>query len=162
MNPTPKKNLTRQIILDAVRSIAGDRRLPTRETVSAVTGLAMTTVDEHCCNLIDDGILMRAKRGAYWPIRTFPAPRACSLTAMEDGMALFELGDEVIHLTPREAEITGILFGGYSIQSSMKHLVLQLEESNADNSRLMREIRRRENEGKDENAAGTDKKSNPL
>lgn len=162
MNPTPKKNQTRQIILDAVKSIAGDRRLPTRETVSAVTGLAMTTVDEHCCNLVDDGILMRAKRGAYWPIRIFPAPRACSLTYMDDGMALYELGDEVVQMTPREAEITGILFGGHSIQSSLKHLVLQLEESNADNSRAMREIRRRENERKDENEAGTDKKSNPL
>ncbi|MDI3510833.1 MAG: hypothetical protein PWQ61_1598 [Betaproteobacteria bacterium] len=84
-----------------------------RETVAQVTRLRLAIVDNHLKELAADGILRRVQRGCYVPAETHPPPRPVSITETEDSTIVLEIGESVLHLTPREARMIGRGLAGH-------------------------------------------------
>lgn len=121
-----------QRIFEAVRELRAMDQIATRETVAELTGLKLTVVDDRLKFLVDDGKLKRLMRGIYELVEVFPPPRAISKTVLSNGAVVYDIGDEVITLSPQEARVLAELSSGaantaVSINSNMQHMFLATE-----------------------------------
>lgn len=121
-----------QRIYDAVRELRSLDQIATRETVSELTGLKLSIVDDRLRTLVDDSKLKRLLRGIYELVEVYPAPRAMFCGILSDGMVKFEIGDHVLDMTPQEARNASRALGGFAadarvIESTRQHLFLATE-----------------------------------
>ena len=134
-----------QRIFDAVRDLREVDQIATRETVAELTGLKLSVVDDRLRNLVDDGRLKRLLRGVYELVESFPEPRAISKTVLPSGAVVYDIGDEVLTLSPQEARVLAELSMGAAgtavlINSTNQHLFLATELA-AKVEKLEREMR---------------------
>ena len=132
-------------IFQAVRELRAMDQIATRETVAELTGLKLSVVDDRLRNLVDDGRLKRLLRGVYELVESFPEPRAISKTVLPSGAVVYDIGDEVLTLSPQEARVLAELSMGAAgtavlINSTNQHLYLATELA-AKVERLEREMR---------------------
>ena len=132
-------------IFQAVRELRAMDQIATRDTVAELTGLKMTVVDDRLRALVDDGKLKRLLRGVYELVESFPEPRAISKTVLPNGAVVYDIGDEVLTLSPQEARVLAELSMGAAgtavlINSTNQHLYLATELA-AKVERLEREMR---------------------
>lgn len=133
------------IILEAVKELHSLDQVATRDTVAELTGLKLGIVDDRLRTLANDGRLRRLVRGVYEPVARHPPTRTISKTILDDGTVKYDIGDEVLTLTPQEARRLAELSVGAAqtavmIQSSKEHLFLATELS-AKVERLQRVIK---------------------
>ena len=119
-------------VFDAVRELRGLEQIATRETVAELTGLKLTVVDDRLRSLVDDGKLKRLLRGIYELVEEYPETRAISKTILPNGYVKYDIGNEVLTLTPIEDRVLsqlGIGAAGQAvmIQSTNQHLYLATE-----------------------------------
>ena len=132
-------------IFQAVRELRAMDQIATRDTVAELTGLKMTVVDDRLRALVDDGKLKRLLRGVYELVESFPEPRAISKTVLPSGAVVYDIGDEVLTLSPQEARVLAELSMGAAgtavlINSTNQHLYLATELA-AKVERLEREMK---------------------
>ena len=131
--PTTSKPITStDRIYDAVRELRSLEQIATRETVAELTGLKLTVVDDRLRTLVDDGKLKRLLRGVYELVEAYPETRAISKTVLPTGYVKYDIGDEVITLTPKEDRVLAQLGMGAAgqvalINSTNQHLYLATE-----------------------------------
>lgn len=131
-NKTSKPITSTDRIYDAVRELRSLEQIATRETVAELTGLKQTVVDDRLRTLVDDGKLKRLIRGIYELVEDYPETRAISKTVLPTGYVKYDIGDEVITLTPNEDRVLAQLGMGAAgqavmIQSTNQHLYLATE-----------------------------------
>lgn len=117
MTHTPAAITSTQRVLDAVAELHSLEQVATRETVHDLTGLKLTVVDDRLGVLVDDGKLKRVLRGVYVPVETFPPARDISKTILTDGRVKYEIGDDVLTLTPKEDRVLSSLTAGAASQA---------------------------------------------
>lgn len=127
-----KPQTSTQRVYDAVCELRGLDQIATRETVAELTGLKLSIVDDRLRALVDDEKLKRLLRGVYELVETFPPPRPMSCSILDTGLVKFEIGDQVLDLTPREARSAARALGGFAddarvIESTKQHLFLATE-----------------------------------
>ena len=105
-----------QRVYEAVRELRAQEQTATRETVAALTGLKLSTVDDRLAVLVDDGKLKRVLRGVYEVVEVYPLARAISKTVLGDGYVKYEIGDDVLTLTPTEDRTLALLTAGAATQ----------------------------------------------
>lgn len=132
-------------IYQAVRELRAMDQIATRETVAELTGLKLSVVDDRLRNLVDDGRLKRLLRGVYELVESFPEPRAISKTVLPNGAVVYDIGDDVLTLSPQEARVLAELSMGAAgtavlINSTNQHLYLATELA-AKLERLEREMK---------------------
>ena len=132
-------------IFQAVRELRAMDQIATRETVAELTGLKLSVVDDRLRTLVDDGKLKRLLRGVYELVESFPEPRAISKTVLPSGAVVYDIGDEVLTLSPQEARVLAELSMGAAgtavlINSTNQHLYLATELA-AKVEKLEREMR---------------------
>lgn len=132
-------------IFQAVRELRAMDQVATRETVAELTNLKLSVVDDRLRALVDDGKLKRLLRGVYELVESFPEPRAISKTVLPNGAVVYDIGDEVLTLSPQEARVLAELSMGAAgtavlINSTNQHLYLATELA-AKVERLEREMR---------------------
>ncbi len=132
MNDQVDTRPSAQIIYDAIVDLHNAEQVVTREVLRDVTGLKMTTVDEHVKNLANAERIRRVQNGVYVPMVTPPPARAISLTEVPGGLLKVEIGDDCFELWPREARVFGKLFSGHgneyaSIQAGHEMGILAVE-----------------------------------
>ena len=142
---TSKPIASKERIFDAVRELRSLEQIATRETVAELTGLKLSVVDDNLRTLVDDGRLKRLLRGVYEMVEEYPQTRAISKTVLPTGYVKYDIGDEVITLTPVEDRVLaqlGIGAAGQAvmIQSTNSHLYLATELS-AKVEKLERELK---------------------
>ena len=115
MNHTLKRTNT-QIILDAIKDLHCAEQVVTRETLVALTGLKLSIVDDRTGVLINDGRVLRVRRGVFIPAQNFAPSRAISTTYLPDGLVKLEVGDDCLDLTPREARMLGRALSGHAME----------------------------------------------
>lgn len=110
----PEKRTSAALVLEAAWDLHTRELIVTRETVADLTGLKLTTVDDRLGVLVDEGRLKRVLRGVYEPVTVHPPARPMSKTVLPDGIVMIEIGDLVLHLTPREDRTLASLQVGVS------------------------------------------------
>jgi hypothetical protein len=106
-----------QRVYEAVAELRALEQHATRETVADLTGLKLTVVDDRLGALVDDGRLKRVLRGHYELVETFPPARDISKTILTDGRVKYEIGDDVLTLTPKEDRALSSLTAGAATQA---------------------------------------------
>lgn len=140
----PTKAITStQRIYDAVCELHALEQVVTRETVAELTGLKLTVVDDRLGALVDDEKIKRVLRGVYVPVEQHPPARAISKSVLPDGMVMIEIGDEVLHLTPREDRALALVQSGAATQAvaieSSRQTSILVAEMAAELQRIKRE-----------------------
>lgn len=115
----PEKRNTAAMILEAAWDLHTRELIVTRETIADVTGIKLTTVDDRLGVLVDEGRLKRVLRGVYEPVTVHPPARPMSKTILSDGIVMIEIGELVLHLTPREDRALASLQVGVSQEMQM-------------------------------------------
>lgn len=105
-----------QRVYEAVCELRAQAQTVTRETVAELTGLKLTIVDDRLAVLVDDGKLKRVLRGVYEVVEVYPPARPISKTVLGDGHVKYEIGDDVLTLTPTEDRTLALLTAGAATQ----------------------------------------------
>lgn len=142
---TPKDMATTETVFQAVRELCNRREAVTRERVQALTDYKLSIVDDRLGALVDAHRIVRLARNNYEVVPVWPAPRAISRTVLEDGVVKYEIGDEVLTLTPQEARRLGEASMGaaaaaVSILTNREYL-LAMAQMDARMARFERDIR---------------------
>lgn len=144
--PAPARQRTStERVYQAVQELRALDQIATRETVAELTGLKLTIVDDRLSTLVDDGKLKRLLRGIYELVEVYPPMRAISKTVLADFRVKYDIGDDVITLTPAESRVLAELSMGAAgvatmINSTNQHLFLATELA-AQVKRLEREVK---------------------
>lgn len=142
----PNRKSSADIVLDAIRDLHDREQIVTRETLSELTGLNMTTIDDRLGYLADNGKIRRVQRGVFVPMEQHKPARPISRTLLPDGATVLEVGDEVLHLTPRESRMLGEVMAGSAqafVAIEIGHEAARMNsELSAQVSDVRREIRR--------------------
>lgn len=130
--PAPAAITSTDRVYSAVQELRAAEQIATRETVAELTGLKLTIVDDRLSTLVDDGRLKRLLRGIYELVEVYPPTRAISKTILADFRVKYDIGDDVITLTPTEARLLAELSVGAAgfavmINSTNQHLFLATE-----------------------------------
>ena len=104
----------RNLVYQAVVDLTNQNRPASRQLIAQWTNLKLTTVDDHVKSLKDDGLLRFVVNGIVEPVEHFPPDRAISITELPSGMVKYEIGDDVLELTPSEARRTGRMMTGFA------------------------------------------------
>lgn len=99
-------------VYQAVQELRAADQIATRETVAALTGLKLSIVDDRLGALVDNGRLKRLIRGVYELVEVYPAPRIISKTILPNRYVKYDIGDDVITLTPTEDRALASLMRG--------------------------------------------------
>ena len=131
-NKTSKPITSTDRIYDAVKELRSLEQIATRETVAELTGLKLSVVDDRLRTLVDDGKLKRLLRGVYELVETYPETRVISKTVLPGGYVKWDIGNEVLTLTPAEDRTMAQMSIGAAgqaimIQSTNQHLYLAAE-----------------------------------
>lgn len=150
------------LILEAAEELHNLEQLVTRDSLAQHTGLKPGIIDDRLKVLVGDGRLVRVERGVYMPLAPHKPARQISHTELPDGTVVLDIGDEVMHLTPKEARTLGAMLGARALQATQIELGNQagvmVTELAAKIRRLEREVRglRSELKGDNEMQLGLD------
>ena len=131
-----------EIVLEAVQDLFAREQIVTRETLSELTGLKLTTIDDRLGYLLDNGRIRRVQRGVFVPMEQHKPARPISRTLCPDGTTVLEVGDTVMILTPRESRMIGELMAGSSQQYAAIEIGHEAARLNAVLSAQISEVRR--------------------
>lgn len=107
------KRSSTQTILDAVHHLHAQEQIVTRKTLTEVTGLKPSIVDDRLNALVDDMLVLRVERGVYVPAPQLPPARPVTKTLIPGGWVKIEIGDDhILTLTPAENRALGELMAG--------------------------------------------------
>ena len=112
----PKPRSTAEVVLGAIEDLHAREQIVTREILSELTGLKLTTIDDRLGHLVDSGKIRRVQRGVFVPLEQHRPARPISRTLCPDGTTVLEVGDTVMILSPRESRMIGELMAGSSHQ----------------------------------------------
>lgn len=130
-------------VFEAVKDLHAQEQIVTRETLAEATGLKLAIVDDRLSYLADNGKIRRVQRGVYVPVEQYAPARLITRTLLPDGGTVLEIGDDVIHLSPRESRMIGELMAG----SGQQYAAIQLgEQSHVIASELAAKVRQLERE----------------
>ncbi|ENU80611.1 hypothetical protein F975_01665 [Acinetobacter sp. ANC 3789] len=125
-----------ELLLEAIEDLHNQEQIVTRETLSQLTGLKLSIIDDRLSYLVDSGYIIRVQRGVFVPAPKHRPSRLMSKTVLPDGTVKIDIGDnDVLTLTPREARALGNLMVAEAMQYSnieMGHhmAILQSEVTN--------------------------------
>lgn len=91
-----------QKIWDAMRDLANQEQLITREALVDLTRLKLVIIDSHIKTLKSAGKIVAVVGGVYRISEEYPITRIISKSMLPNGMVKIEIGDEVLTLTPKE------------------------------------------------------------
>ena len=102
----------RAAILQAITDLTEHGHQASRRRIAEVTGLRMSTVDDHITRLREQGVIRSLYAGLFELVDTTP-DRAVSVTALPRGQFKVEVGNDVCEaLTPRETLALSKLLAG--------------------------------------------------
>lgn len=131
----PRSNA--ETILEAIQDMHAAEQIVTRETLADHTGLRLTVVDDRLSYLVNNGRIHRVQRGVFVPAEQHRPARHISRTLLPDGTTVLDIGDQVIHLTPREARMLGETMAG----AAQSYAAVEIGHQTAQlNSQLRAEI----------------------
>lgn len=108
-----KDKSSTEIVLEAVQDLHAQEQIVTRETLSEITALKLSVIDDRLSYLVDNGLINRVQRGVFVPAPKHWPARLMTKTILPDGIVSIEIGDDhVIQLTPRENRMLGELMAG--------------------------------------------------
>ncbi|SEQ44739.1 hypothetical protein [Giesbergeria anulus] len=114
-SPPKSPGQNRETILKAITDLTEHGHQASRRRITEVTGLRMTTVDDHITRLREDGLIRSLYAGLFELVDTTP-DRAVSVTALPRGRFKVEVGDDVCEaLTPRETLALSKLLAGVAL-----------------------------------------------
>ncbi len=131
---TPPKRSSSQIVFDAVVDLHAANQTVNREALVQVTGLKLTIVDDRIATLVDEGRVHRVRVGVFVPNDTPPPARTITTTIQPWGWVRLQIGDEILNLTPTEAQTVGRALAGHAsnlvgIQASRETVTSSKDDS---------------------------------
>ena len=106
-----------ETILEAIEDLHNQEQIVTRETLSQLTDLKLSIVDDRLSYLVDSGQIIRVQRGVFIPAPKHRVARLMSKMVLPDGTIKIEIGDDqILTLTPREARNLGNLMVAEAMQ----------------------------------------------
>ncbi|MDX9716333.1 MAG: hypothetical protein RBT67_03065 [Thauera sp.] len=131
-----------EIVLEAVQDLFAREQIVTRETLSELTGLKLTTIDDRLGYLLDNGRIRRVQRGVFVPMEQHKPARPISRTLCPDGTTVLEIGDTVMILSPKESRMIGELMAGSSQQYAAIEIGHEAARLNSSLAAQISEVRR--------------------
>jgi len=129
-------------ILEAIQDLHAREQIATRETLAELTGLKLTTTDDRIGYLLDHGKIHHVQRGVFVPAEQHGPARPITRSMLADGTTVLEVGDTVMHLSPRESRMLGEIMAG----SAQAYAVVEIGHHSAHQSNILQaqisEIRR--------------------
>ncbi|MCG2572261.1 hypothetical protein LVY74_01650 [Acinetobacter sp. ME22] len=105
------------LILEAIKDLHNQEQIVTRETLSQLTNLKLSIIDDRLSYLVDSGYIVRVQRGVFVPAPKHRPARLMSKTLLPDGTVKIDIGDDqILTLTPREARTLGNLMVAEAMQ----------------------------------------------
>ena len=138
----PKPRSTAEVVMGAIEDLHAREQIVTREILSELTGLKLTTIDDRLGHLVDTGKIRRVQRGVFVPLEQHRPARPISRTLCPDGTTVLEVGDTVMILSPRESRMIGELMAGSSQQYAAIEIGHEAARLNAVLSAQISEVRR--------------------
>lgn len=111
-----------ELVYHAICDLHNKEQVVSRELLSEVTGLKMSEITKFTKLLVENGKIYRVTRGIFKPVEGFDEPRVISITSMQNGMVILEIGDDVLHLQPKEARQIGAMLAGFGMEYSSLQL----------------------------------------
>lgn len=143
------KKSNSEIVLEAIKDLHAQEQIVTRETLSDITGLRMSIIDDQLKAMVDDGLIHRVQRGVFVPAPNHGPSRLISKLILPDGTVKLEIGDDVLTLTPRESRMLGELMAGSGMQFSAIELGHQSALMSSELSLQIKKVRREMSEIRD-------------
>lgn len=131
---------TKDIVLNAVIELYNEQQEARREEIASLIDLPMVIIDERLKILVNQGELIRVKRGVYKPRVSMPPTRIISISDLPDGTVTIDIGDDVLTLTPREARTLALQLAGRVMQVSNIGLSYTIAEITTDLGAMARSI----------------------
>lgn len=125
----PTERRAGELVYQAIVDLYNEGRQASRPRIVQLSGIPMSKVDEHVKRLADAGQIVRVTAGVYEPAQVWPAPRIVSLTEDTKGMFTFDIGDEVLKVTPPEFRKMYFKMKGHVDNFSISEEVRQLSAS---------------------------------
>lgn len=158
MSAIEEKRTTRQIIWGTLVDLRAQGQIATRQVLSEVTSLKLTTVDDHLNRMVEDGQLRRPVAGVVEIIDQMPEPRPVSLLHNPGGCSKLEVGDVCVDLWPQERRLLATLLAGDMVQYSniqfgqetgiaMAQIMAALNREKAARKALEAEVRKLQGQG---------------
>ena len=138
----PKPRSTAEVVMGAIEDLHAREQIVTREILSELTDLKLTTIDDRLGHLVDTGKIRRVQRGVFVPLEQHRPARPISRTLCPDGTTVLEVGDTVMILSPRESRMIGELMAGSSQQYAAIEIGHEAARLNAVLSAQISEVRR--------------------
>ena len=138
----PKPRSTAEVVMGAIEDLHAREQIVTREILSELTGLKLTTIDDRLGHLVDTGKIRRVQRGVFVPLEQHRPARPISRTLCPDGTTVLEVGDTVMILSPRESRMIGELMAGSSQQYAAIEIGHEAARLNAVLSAQISDVRR--------------------
>lgn len=132
-----------ETIFQACIGLRNEGRLITRQVLAKVTSLKMGIVDDHVTRLAEHGRLRRVSNGVVELVEQFPANRPISKTVLPDGSVKIEVGDDLVCLTPGEAQVVGGMLLGEATQFAQLRGDRDQQDKVAKLQRDLEELQRR-------------------
>ena len=134
-----------EAILEAIEDLHNQEQIVTRETLSQLTELKLSIIDDRLSYLVDSGYIIRVQRGVFVPAPKHRPSRLMSKTVLPDGTVKIDIGDdEVLTLTPREARALGNLMVAEAMQYSNiemgHHMAILQSEVSGQVRKLTRQV----------------------
>lgn len=142
MSDSTQIKTNKQLVLEAVEDLHRLEQIVTRETLANHLDMKLSIIDDRLKALVADERIMRVQRGVFVPVAQHPQARQISHTELPDGTVVLDIGDEVLHLTPREARTLGAMLGGRAMQAAQVDIGHAAAYANAELTARMRMMER--------------------
>ena len=134
---------TNETIFQACLDLHNAGRMISRQLLVKVTAIKMGVVDDHVTRMVDNGRLRRVANGILEVVEQFPPNRPISKTVLPDGRVTIEVGDDVLQLTPSEAQVLGASLIGEATVFSQLHSDRDMSDQVARLQREAQDAKRR-------------------
>lgn len=108
----------RERVLQTIIDLTNARRPAARVLIAQLLNEKLSVVDDAVKRLREDGLVRTVVPGILEPVAQHPPSRPMSRTVLPDGRTKVEIGDELLTLTPHEAQMLGMMFAGDAAQLS--------------------------------------------
>ncbi|HBK00676.1 MAG TPA: hypothetical protein DDZ62_12410 [Delftia acidovorans] len=128
-------------VYEAIRQLHEAGEEPTRDRIQKMTGLNLTTVDDRIKVLRGEGMISAVKQ-CYRPVHQHGPGRAVTITHLNDGRSILEIGEYVIHLVRAEASRIGQGFAGVALEHTALARVTELQDQLLEEAARCRQLER--------------------
>lgn len=140
----------KETILDSIIDLHNSEQVVTRELLFEVLDLKKNIIDDNITSLINEGSVLRVRRGVYAPVSTHPPARLIWKVTLPCGLVKVEIGEDIVMLlTPKEARTLGKDLMGEGMQYANIELGQHIAQMNARNEAQIRELLRENKQLKD-------------